>query len=98
MAPPTTDQVLDLLRAVIDPELGGNIVDLGMVPAVTVSPAGAVSVAAKLTIAGGPLRGQISSDVETRIATHPGVRSVKVAWGEMTPAERTDVMVKARRG
>jgi ATP-binding protein involved in chromosome partitioning len=96
MAPPTTDQVLDLLRAVIDPELGGNIVDLGMVPAVTVSPEGAVFVTVKLTIAGCPLRGQISRDVETRIATHPGVQTVKVEWGEMSPAERTDVMVKAR--
>jgi ATP-binding protein involved in chromosome partitioning len=96
MAPPTDDQVLDLLRAVIDPELGGNIVDLGMVPAVTVSPDGDVAVTVKLTIAGCPLRGQISRDVETRIATHPGVRSVKVEWGEMSPAERTDVMVKAR--
>jgi ATP-binding protein involved in chromosome partitioning len=96
MAPPTTDQVLDLLRAVIDPELGGNIVDLGMVPAVTVSPEGDVAVTVKLTIAGCPLRGQISRDVETRIATHPGVHSVKVEWGEMSPAERTDVMVKAR--
>jgi ATP-binding protein involved in chromosome partitioning len=96
MAPPTTEQVLHLLRAVIDPELGGNIVDLGMVPAVTVSPEGDVNVTVKLTITGCPLRGQISRDVETRIATHPGVRSVKLDWGEMTPAERTEVMVKAR--
>jgi ATP-binding protein involved in chromosome partitioning len=96
VAPPTVDEVYDLLRAVIDPELGGNIVDLGMVPTVRVGPDGAVVVTIKLTIAGCPLRGQITRDVETRIATHPGVTAVKLEWGEMTPDERSEVMTKAR--
>ena len=30
MAPPTADDVAGLLRGVIDPELGSDIVDLGM--------------------------------------------------------------------
>jgi ATP-binding protein involved in chromosome partitioning len=93
---PTIDEVTNLLRGVIDPELGGNVVDLGMVPAVEVTPEGDVRVTVKLTIAGCPLRGQIKKDVESRIAHHPGVRSVTIDWGEMTSDERTDVMLKAR--
>src|SRR5262249_42217110 len=81
---------------VIDPELGGNIVDLGMATRATVSPEGDVAIGVKLTIAGCPLRAQIKKDVETRIATHPGVRNVTIDWGEMTSEERSDVMLKAR--
>ena len=59
----------------MDPELGGNVVDLGMIPSVSVEPGpdGAlVTIEVKLTIGGCPLRAQIKSDIETRIATHPG--------------------------
>jgi ATP-binding protein involved in chromosome partitioning len=93
---PTEAEVLELLRSVVDPELGADIVSLGMVPAVHVSPAGAVQVAVKLTIGGCPLRAQIKRDIETRVAVHPGVTAVDIEWGEMTPDERTDVMMKAR--
>jgi ATP-binding protein involved in chromosome partitioning len=100
-APPSADDVMQLLRGVIDPELGGNIVELGMATGATVGEPGEdgrsdVEVGIKLTIGGCPLRGQIKKDVETRIATHPGVRSVHIDWGEMTSAERSDVMLKAR--
>jgi ATP-binding protein involved in chromosome partitioning len=95
-APPPAEEVLQLLRGVIDPELGGNIVDLGMATGATVTDDGDVTVEVKLTIGGCPLRGQIKKDVETRIGTHPGVRSVRIEWGEMTPEERSEVMLKAR--
>ena len=95
-APPSVDEVTSLLRAVIDPELGADIVTLGMVPAVSVSADGVVTVGVKLTIGGCPLRAQIKKDVESRIAVHPGVRDVRIEWGEMTSEERTDVMLKAR--
>ena len=87
---------MTLLRAVIDPELGADIVELGMATGATVSPDGEVRVGIKLTIGGCPLRAQIKKDVETRVATHPGVRSVHIEWGEMTSDERSTVMSKAR--
>ena len=96
VSPPAVDAVRDLLRSVIDPELGGDIVTLGMVPDLVVTPDGDVTVTVKLTIAGCPLRAQIKKDVESRIATHPGVRSVRIEWGEMTSDERSEVMSKAR--
>ncbi len=98
---PTRESILDVFRAVVDPELGSDIVSLGMVPDVVVSPpdsAGQVDVAVwvKLTIAGCPMRAQIKRDVESRIAAHPAVNAVKINWGEMTSQERSEVMSKAR--
>ena len=90
------EDVTDLLRSVVDPELGADIVSLGMVDGVRVSADGAVVVGVKLTIGGCPLRGQIKKDVETRVAVHPGVHDVHIEWGEMTSDERSDVMLKAR--
>jgi ATP-binding protein involved in chromosome partitioning len=84
------------LRAVIDPELGDNIVDLGMATGVTVSDEGLVTIGVKLTIKGCPLRVQIKNDVESRVTTHPGVTKVKIEWGEMDSDERTAVMTRAR--
>ena len=100
-AAPSRDEILELLQSVIDPELGSDIVSLGMVPDVVVSPADStggvdVTVWVKLTIGGCPLRGQIKKDVESRVALHPAVRNVRIEWGEMTPEERTEVMLKAR--
>ena len=87
---------MGLLRGVMDPELGGNIVDLGMAGDVSVSDDGLVRIGVKLTIGGCPLRAQIKKDVETRIEAHPGVTKVKIDWGEMTSEERSEVMLKAR--
>src|SRR5918994_2495436 len=95
-SPPGGDEVMAVLGTVIDPELGADIVSLGMVPGILVSDDGLVTVTIKLTIGGCPLRADIKREVETRVGVHPGVRDVKISWGEMTPDERTDVMLKAR--
>ena len=62
-APPSEADVLATLRGVVDPELGSDIVDLGMVQEVEVSEDGFVRVKVALTIAGCPLRAQIRDDV-----------------------------------
>ena len=84
-----------MLRAVIDPELGSNIEDLGMVDSVAMAD-GVVTIGIKLTIRGCPLRAQIQKDIRSRLETHPWVQKVKIDWGEMTPEERSAVMTKAR--
>ena len=94
--PPSVEQVRNLLRAVIDPELGANIVDLGMATDVEVTTDGVVTIGVKLTIKGCPLRAQIKNDIESRLETHPGVSKVKIEWGEMNADERSAVMTKAR--
>lgn len=92
---PTEEEVRNLLRAVIDPELGDNIVDLGMAGGITMVD-GVVTIGVKLTIRGCPLRAQIQKDIRSRLEVHPWVTKVKIDWGEMTPEERTAVMSRAR--
>ncbi len=94
--PPTVDDVMIVLGTVIDPELGADIVSLGMVPSVDVAPDGAVTVGIKLTIGGCPLRADIKREVENRVSVHPGVTDVTISWGEMNADERSEVMTKAR--
>jgi ATP-binding protein involved in chromosome partitioning len=94
---PTEEQVRAALRGVIDPELGADIVELGMVTAVRLGEGGAVEVEVALTVAGCPLRTQIQADVETHVGTLDGVRSVVVTTGVMEPGQRKEVMARARR-
>lgn len=96
VAPPTRDEVMAALATVIDPELGTDIVTLGMVPGVDVRDDGVVDVGIKLTIGGCPLRAEIKREVEERVGVHPGVTDVTISWGEMNPEERSEVMSKAR--
>src|SRR5918995_3495943 len=93
---PTVEQVMDVLASVIDPELGSDIVTLGMVPSATVGDDGVVTVEVKLTIKGCPLRAEIKREIEGRLTLHPGVTSVKIVWGEMNADERTAAMTAAR--
>ena len=85
-----------MLGTVIDPELGADIVSLGMVPDVRVGPDGVVTVGIKLTIGGCPLRADIKREVTDRVGLHPGVSDVRIDWGEMNAEERSEVMSKAR--
>ncbi len=84
-----------MLRAVIDPELGDNIVDLGMAGDIRIAD-GTVTIGVKLTIRGCPLRAQIQKDIRSRLEVHPWVTKVKIDWGEMTADERSAVMSRAR--
>jgi ATP-binding protein involved in chromosome partitioning len=92
----TEDAVRGILAGVRDPELGASIVDLGMLRDVEVSPDGDVRVQVALTTAGCPLRGQIKADVISKVHGLAGVRDVTVDYAEMTQAERTAVMQRAR--
>ena len=96
IAPPTHDEVMAALATVIDPELGADIVSLGMVPSVDITPDGLVTVGVKLTIRGCPLRAEIKREVEGKVSVHPGVADVRISWGEMNADERSEVMTKAR--
>lgn len=95
--PPSEEEVRRVLREVVDPELGDNIVDLGMVPSVEVGPGGHLRVTVALTIAGCPLRAQIEREVRSHLGTLPGLSSVEVVVGQLDAAGREAVMSRARR-
>jgi ATP-binding protein involved in chromosome partitioning len=93
---PTPDDVLAALRGVIDPELGSDIVDLGMARSADVLADGSVDVTVALTTAGCPLRSQLQHDVVARIGSLRGVTDVRLHWAEMTADQRASAMAKAR--
>jgi ATP-binding protein involved in chromosome partitioning len=94
---PMNDDVMATLRAVVDPELGADIVELGMVNGVQVNDDGWVEVTVALTISGCPLRVQIRDDVQSKVSGLPGVTGVKVHFGEMNQEQRSQVMQRARK-
>jgi len=72
---PTQEQVLDALRNVFDPELGINIVDLGLVYSVDVHD-GVVHVEYTLTTMGCPIGPLIEQQMRQFLAGVAGVRDV----------------------
>jgi ATP-binding protein involved in chromosome partitioning len=94
--PPSPDDVRGILAGVIDPELGASVVELGMVDDIRVTDAGRVGVTVALTTAGCPLRAQIKREVESKVRDLPGVTEVKVEYGEMTAAQKSAAMQRAR--
>jgi len=91
----TRDDVLSTLRGVRDPELGGNIVELGMVTDVSVVD-GLVDVGIALTIAECPLRNQIEDDARRRVESMPGVDEAQIRTTGMTKKQRAGLMSVAR--
>lgn len=93
---PTEHDVMEALKGVVDPELGGNIVELGMVPRVDIDN-GVITVGIALTIAECPMRGQIERDAERKVGSLAGVERVIVQTTAMTKAQRADLMSVARK-
>jgi ATP-binding protein involved in chromosome partitioning len=89
------EEVRQSLRAVIDPELGDTIVDLGMVRGITVQ-GGDVVVEVALTIAACPLRTQIEKDVRGQVEALDWVDSLDIRVAAMDAEERAAVMARAR--
>jgi ATP-binding protein involved in chromosome partitioning len=91
----TREDVLSTLRGVRDPELGGDIVELGMVTDVVVVD-GSVEVGIALTVAECPLRNQIEDDARRRVESMPGVDQVRIRTTGMTKKQRAGLMSVAR--
>jgi ATP-binding protein involved in chromosome partitioning len=85
---PTTEEVLEALRPVQDPELHRSIVDLDMVRDVRVADDGQVGVTVALTVAGCPLRAEITDRVTRAVGALAGVAGVAVDLTVMTDEER----------
>ncbi|NNC90947.1 MAG: Mrp/NBP35 family ATP-binding protein [Acidimicrobiia bacterium] len=91
----STHDIEQALRGVVDPELGGDVVELGMIKDIDLSN-GTATINVALTIAGCPMRAQIDGDVKRKVGALPGIDAVVVEMGEMTQEQRSEVMSKAR--
>ncbi|HEU4319510.1 MAG TPA: Mrp/NBP35 family ATP-binding protein [Acidimicrobiia bacterium] len=96
MAAVTPEQVMRTLEGVRDPELGGNVVELGMISDVSIED-GTVDIGLALTIAECPMRNQLEGDTRRRVAAMPGVETVNVRTTAMTKRQRAELMSVARR-
>jgi len=86
---PTADALRNALRAVIDPEIGYNIVDLGLVYEVTKPQRGSVHVLMTLTSIGCPLSEIIHQQCSVIMGAMPGVDVVNVEF-TFTPPWSTE--------
>jgi ATP-binding protein involved in chromosome partitioning len=91
--PVTEAQVLDALRPVEDPELHRSIVDLDMVRSIAVD-GSQVAVTVALTVAGCPLRNEITRRVDGAVTALDGVDSVDLDFTVMTDEERETLRKK----
>ena len=88
--PLTETQITDALRAVMDPEINRSIVELGMVKGVAID-GGRVNVTVALTVAGCPMKGEITTRVTDALLPVTGVDRVDVDLTVMTPQELGDM-------
>lgn len=88
--------IREAMRGVVDPELGADVVELGMYRGAVIGDDGAVEVSLALTTAACPLRSQLQRDVQNRIGPLPGVTSVSVRTTEMDREQRRSLMDRAR--
>jgi metal-sulfur cluster biosynthetic enzyme len=98
--PLSSDTVRKALRAVKDPELNLNIIDLGLVYDIEASEDGDVRVKMTLTSPGCPAGGEILQGVREVASDLEGVRSVDVelVWDPYWTPERMDPRVRAFLG
>ena len=94
----------DSLRSIVDPEIGENIVDLGLVYGVSVSEAGEAVVTMTTTMPGCPAAGYLRDAVAACLRRVDGITSVCVEltylppWSpDMIDAKRVDAVADGER-
>lgn len=81
--PPTVADVEEALRDVVDPELGINVVDLGLIYGVTLDQTNTAVIDMTLTSAACPLTDVIEDQAQTALAGL--VNGVRINWVWMPP-------------
>jgi len=89
---PTEKDIMAALSQVKDPELGRNLVELGMIHDLEIGKYGRVSFTVALTVPGCPLRDKIETDARQAVLALRGVKEVAINFRSMTPQERQAAM------
>lgn len=76
----TEEEIRSAMKQVEDPELGVNVVDLGLLYGVSQDDEGNVVLDMTLTSMGCPLTEQIQGDARAALEPLDGVRSVEINW------------------
>jgi metal-sulfur cluster biosynthetic enzyme len=97
---PTADAIRKAIRAVKDPELNLNIIDIGLVYDVEVGETGEVRVEMTLTSPGCPAGAEIIADVKRVVGDIEGVTAVNVdlVWEPYWTPEKMDPRVRTFLG
>jgi ATP-binding protein involved in chromosome partitioning len=85
---PNREQILEALKAVIDPELRRDIVELEMVRSIEIHEGGVVDVKISLTTAGCPIRNHFQTGVAQSVGKLEGVHGVNVAFDVLSDQEK----------
>jgi len=94
---PDIARIREALATVMDPELGRNLIELGMVKDIRID-GGKVSFTVNLTVPTCPLSSQIEADAKAAVARVPGVEEVEVKLGAMSDDERAKALGGAGAG
>ena len=97
---PTVEAIRKAIRAVKDPELNLNIIDIGLVYDVEIDESGDVRIEMTLTSPGCPAGAEIIADVKRVVGDMEGVRSVDVqlVWEPYWTPEKMDPRVRTFLG
>jgi len=94
---PSHDEIRDALRAVIDPELRRDIVELGMVRSIQEPEPGRVDVVVSLTTPGCPIRSHFEKGVQEAVGRLDGVKLVNVGFDVLSPDEKQGLQERLGR-
>jgi len=94
---PSVEEIREALRAVIDPELRQDVVELGMVRSIVIEPEGAAAITISLTTAGCPIRGHFQTAVADAVKDL-GIDVVRVSFDVLSDSEKGDLQRKLGRG
>ncbi|KYD10615.1 MAG: metal-sulfur cluster assembly factor [Caldibacillus debilis] len=94
------DNIMNALEQVIDPELGIDIVNLGLVYGVDLDENGKCTVTMTLTTIGCPLGGIISDQIKAALADIPEVKEteVNIVWNPPWTKDRMSRYAKIALG
>ncbi len=96
---PTEAEIREALRAVVDPELHKDIVELDMVRSIAAHPTGVVDVMVSLTTPGCPIRSHFQTGVADAVkGLGGGVQAVNVSFDVLTAEQKGALQRKLGRG
>jgi ATP-binding protein involved in chromosome partitioning len=94
---PTREQITEALKAVIDPELRKDIVELDMVRSIDIKDAGVVDVTVSLTTPGCPIKSHFQTAVANTVSSLEGVTHVNVGFDVLNDQQKADLQRKLGR-